>query len=627
MIPAAIRKRLSELDRRRRLQEAAAGAGRWAALGAATLFVAGLADWWVDLSMDTPWALRAALLGIQAVLWLGAFGAWVVRPLGARRSLGDLALWAEERFPEFGDRLITAVQLNAPGARTQGMSAELLAAVTRQAEEQAARTDLRSRLDPRPLRRGAGLGAAAAAFAVAVFAAAPETSRALLARQFLADREIPRSVTLAAPADRIVWPAGEELVLRFRARGRASWEGLRGRVRLAPEGRPAETLPLVFESLGPEGAVFAARVPPGTGRVSYRASLKDGRTRRPAEILYEPRPVVTRLEAALVLPEYCGTRPDGSRYEQARPRGDVAGPAGAWARVRFEAQKTLARAAIELLGRAAGEGAPEPVLRRLEIPLRADRRGAEGRFELKPEEIAYRVVVEDTCGFANAVPPRRSLAVVPDEPPRVLLLPERFGRSGEEALSEESEVEGMPVPLGSAVRIAYYAAHPYGLDRARLLYRVIKARSSGDSGASPPDAPWSALPLKEVRATPEAGPFDLRLGLFRNSGFRDTVEFHPLPSPDPDRVPGRTEGGGCFDFQTKALPDLQPGDQIEFAVEVFARNPALADQPGRSEVRVKSVVTQAQFVSWVLETLGHERRIRQLEARQRGVFAPDGTDR
>jgi hypothetical protein len=69
------------------------------------------------------------------------------------------------------------------------------------------------------------------------------------------------------------------------------------------------------------------------------------------------------------------------------------------------------------------------------------------------------------------------------------------------------------------------------------------------------------------------------------------------------------------------------GDHIEFAVEVFARNPALADQPGRSEVRAKAVVTQAQFVSWVLETLGHERRIRQLEARQRGVFAPEGTDR
>jgi hypothetical protein len=627
MIPETIRKRLRELDRRRRAHEAAAGAGRLAALAAATLSVAGLADWLIDLRTDTPWALRAGLLALQGGLWLAALAAWVARPLAARRSARDLALWAEDRFPEFGDRLITAVELNAPGARAEGVSAELLAAVTRQAEERAAGTDLRARLDPRPLRRGGALGAAAALFVAGAFAAAPETSGALLARQFLADRAIPRSVALEAAADRTVWPAGEELVLRFRARGRVSWEGLRGWVRLASEGRPAETYPLEFESAGPDGAVFAARIPPSSGRFACRARLRDGRTRRPAEVVYEPRPVVTRLEAALVLPEYCGTRPDGSRYEQERPRGDVAGPAGSFARVRFEAQKALARAAIELLGRAPGEGAPEPVRRRLELPLRPDRRGAEGTFDLAAEEVAYRVVVEDAYGFGNAVPPRRSLAVVPDEPPRVLLLPERFARSGEEALSEESEVEGMPVPLGSAVRIAYYAAHPYGLDRARLLYRVVRTRGSGEGGAPPAETPWSALPLKEVRATPEAGPFDLRLGLFRHSGLRDSVEFHPLPSPDPERVPGRTEGGGCFDFHTKALPDLQVGDQIELAVEVFARNPALGDRPGRSEVRAKAVVTQAQFVSWVLDTLGHERRIRQLEARQRGVFAPEGTDR
>jgi hypothetical protein len=638
MIPETIRKRLRDLDRRRRVHEAAAGAGRWAALGVGTLAAGALSDWLIDLWTDTPWGLRAGWLAAQALVWLGAWAAWVGRPLLARRSWRDLALWAEDRFPEFGDRLITAVELNAPGARTEGMSAELLGAVTRQAEDLAARTDLRARLDRRPLRRGGVSAAAAAAVAAGAFLAAPETSRALLARQFLGDRAIPRSVALEPVAERIVWPAGEEVALRFRARGRPAWEGLRGWVRLESEGRPSETYALSFESAGPEGAVFSARIPPQTGRFVCRARLGDGRTRRPAELVYEPRPVVTRLEAALILPEYCGLRPDGSRYEQARPRGDVAGPAGSAARVRFEAQKALARAAIELLGRpptdlssgasAKAEGMAEPPVRRIELPLRPDRRGAEGMFDLKPEEVAYRVVVEDDFGFGNAVPPKRSLVVVPDEPPRVLLLPERFGRPGEEGLSEESEVEGMPVPLGSAIRIAYYAAHPYGLDRARLVYRVVKARASGEVGGSGlSEAPWIALPLKEVRGTPEAGPFDLRLGLFRNSGFRDVVEFHPLPSPDPERLPGRTEGGGSFDFHTKAVADLQVGDQIEFAVEVFARNPALGDQPGRSEARAKAVVTQAQFVSWVLETLGHERRIRRLEERQRGVFAPEGTDR
>ena len=109
-----------------------------------------------------------------------------------------------------------------------------------------------------------------------------------------------------------------------------------------------------------------------------------------------------------------------------------------------------------------------------------------------------------------------------------------------------------------------------------------------------------------------------------SAGFRDQVEFHPLPSADPEHVHGRVEGGGSFDFQTKPLAGVQVGDQIELRIEVFARNPALAGSPGRSETRVKAFVTQPQFMDWVLQTLKHESRIRQLESRQRGVFTPEG---
>ena len=130
-----------------------------------------------------------------------------------------------------------------------------------------------------------------------------------------------------------------------------------------------------------------------------------------------------------------------------------------------------------------------------------------------------------------------------------------------------------------------------------------------------------------MKESAESGPFDVRRGIFKNSGFRDQVEFHPLPTPDPMRVPGRLEGGGCFDFQTRAIPGLAAGDQVEFYVEVFARNPALSEEPGKSELRLKAFVTQPQYVDWVLQTLRHESRIRGLESRQRGVFAPEGADR
>lgn len=219
------------------------------------------------------------------------------------------------------------------------------------------------------------------------------------------------------------------------------------------------------------------------------------------------------------------------------------------------------------------------------------------------------------------------MTIVPDEPPRVALLPERFPLPGPPGIAEDPDVEGMPIPIGGPIRIAYYCAHPYGLDRARLAWRLIKAGKTSEEIPTAAEVNWNHLPLGEVRATPEAGPFDLKRGVFENTGFRDQVEFHPLPSPDPDRVLGRTEGGGCFDFQTRPIKGVEIGDQIEFCVEVFARNPALDKFPGRSETRLKTFVTVPQFMEWIRQTISHETRLRQLEARQRTVFSPEGTDR
>ncbi len=628
MVPEAIVRGLARVRRRERAVALAWGAARLVALAATCLLVACLIDWLIDLRRETPAALRSTLSFLQFALWLGAGAAFLARPLLRARDDDATALWVEEKFPALGHRVISAVQLNRPGAPTEGMSVELIAAVTRQAEDQARALDFASRVDLARLRKGGLLGGAAAAVAAAFALASPATVGALLARQFLADREIPRSVALEAEAARRIRPSGEEVVLGIRARGDVAFEGLSGSVRIYPADRPSESYPLVFDSRDGTGAArFVATIPPAASDFAYRAWLGDGRLRRPAEIVYEPRPVAVKIEGWLVLPRYCGLRPDGTPYEQPRPRGEIAGPLGSSARVWIEAQKPLARAALEHLGRSMGEGIAEPVTRRTELALREGAREADGVFELRPDETAYRVVLEDRNAFLNTSPPRRGVTVVPEEPPRVVLLPERFAFPGEVVIADEADVEGMPIPIGGAVRIAFYAAHPFGLERARLAWRVVKAGQSSEEGAAAAEVPWSYLPLKEVRGTEESGPFDLRLGLFRNSGFREPVEFHPVPSPDPERILGRVEGGGCFDFQTRPLEGVQPGDQLEIFIEVFSRNPAMAGQPGRSETRTKAFVTQPQFVTWVLETLRHENRIRQLESRQRGVFAPEGTDR
>jgi hypothetical protein len=150
-----------------------------------------------------------------------------------------------------------------------------------------------------------------------------------------------------------------------------------------------------------------------------------------------------------------------------------------------------------------------------------------------------------------------------------------------------------------------------------------------ESGEQPAvDEPWQVLPLPEVKASLDTGLFDLRRGIFQNTGEYDDVPFYPLPSPDPDKVLGRTQGGGRYHFQTTKLPDgkgdfyaLKAGDQIEFCVEVFAdKNPESGRPFARSETRVKTIVSLRELLSWVDDTLQEERRIRKLEEQQRGVF-------
>lgn len=206
--------------------------------------------------------------------------------------------------------------------------------------------------------------------------------------------------------------------------------------------------------------------------------------------------------------------------------------------------------------------------------------------------------------------------------PAVALLPEQFRPEVSSGIGEEFEVEGVPVPLGGAVRIAYSASHPYGLGRAFLVYRVVAGSplapadgSAADPAPRPGGERWQRLALAEA---PSAGRFDPRRGAFADSRPNDSVQFHSAESDDPSR-PGRREGGGRFDFQTRGLPGVRPGDTLEFYVEVTNRNP---DQPlaGRSETRAKKVVTVAELMSWIDATLRQEDRIRRLTERQRGVF-------
>ena len=627
---------------------------RWLSVLAVVLGVACLVDWLVDLSRDTPVVLRVAFFAGQAVLCLLAL--MTLGVLFSRRpSDTQVALWVEEKLPRLGHRLISAVQLNRRGAATRGMSPDLIAAVTREAEAESATTNFTQVADARRVRWGLYLLLPLVLLGGLFFLLWPETVEALVARQLLADRRIPRSVTLADSGSTAVWPAGEPVLLQLHVRGEGVREDLRGEVRIdAGDGRPAEGYELAFDSWqGPGEALFVARVPASSTDFAFDARLKDGRTHRPGRVHFEPRPVVQKQEAWVQLPARISLRPADQPYEEPQKNGDIVHRfAGSSARLAITVQKPIDQAIVELVGpvhpfiaaAASPQVTAETVRRSMTLPVREDGRSAEGVFsldvavrpeflatlacapgagvpwaalflsggpDLLPAENGYRVMVRDRFGLANADPPRRAILAGGVEPPEVVLLPEFFWKEGDQGPAEDREVEGIPALLGQRIRIEYAASGTYGLERARLRYRVLKSKQgvvADESGPLNVDE-FLPLPLGAARGKP--------------ASQKASEEFTAYPAQEPGELNG-TRGGGRYDFDTTGIPDgqgglipLQPGDRIQFYLEVFGR-PDPEGRPGRSVVREKEVVALRDFLTWLERKEDQKEKLRQLEEKQRG---------
>jgi hypothetical protein len=679
MVPRTIKRGLARLRWRERWLRLSWGSVRWLALAVAALVLCCLADWVIDRFTETPWPLRALMLMAQAALWAGAAFLLVLWPVLRRLSDSRLALWVEQSEPRLGHRLISTVQFHQPGAKIAGMSPELIGAVTHETERFVEHVNFPAVADHRRLTWTAALGLPVALVIAVPLLLFPDTTRALLARQLLADVEIPRSIYLA-PATVEVWPSGEEVVLRFRVWGHGLASDVRGLAFIEPDYGPTESYELVYDSMSKPGeAIFTARVRPLSVDFRYTAELADGRTRHAGRIRFVPRPAVVRQHAWLILPDYCGKRSDGSRYEVEQPRGEIVGLRGLPARVEVAFQKPVRSAVLEILGtpypdlsQPTGQSAAQrvavetataaAVLGRLGAPgglaafeagagllagrgeivlERLDQEFEEGAREvrwtiprLEPTFTGYRIKGRDEYHFDSLPAPPRGIAVVPERPPQVALLRERFQPPEGldiEGPDEDFEVDGMPVAFDKdgkpgPIRIAYSASGPFGLGRARLRFRVLRKVEGSQQETPEGEEHWYTYQMQEKPGTGR-DPFDLTRGVFADSDDEEEVPFHAFT---PERAPlPRTLGGGRFEFHTSNLLDnkgqkieLRPGDQLEFYVEVLNRNPdGLEAVAGRSETRVKTLVSGDDFVRWVLETLQEESRLRQLDARQRGVMS------
>jgi hypothetical protein len=602
-------------QRRERAYRFAWGLARWLAVVGGGLTAACLLDWTIDRFRDTPTWLRIILTFGQLALYAAA-GVWFLFRLRVP-SLDVLAGKAEDAHPEFGHRLVTALQLNRPTAKTFGMSPQLIEDVTREASALSARYDLKRLAETHRLKQAAYLLAPFAVFFLLMLAFNAKLMFALLARQALLPVDIPRSVALANTTAEL-WPSGDAVRLTFKVTGKFTEQSV-GSVAVTPEGQPTERYELKFsERLDDGSAVFATEYPPSSVPFTFKAWLHDGRTRSVASVRFEPRPVVKEVSAWLQLPLYVD--PDGKRrYERSQPQGEVTALPGCGLRVEATCTKPIKAAKVVMLARSA-VGAEEPVGQPLAMTLSDDRLTAGVVGDIPARAVAYRVVVTDDNDFANLNPPRRGISVGADDPPRVNLLPEVLKDPREVGPLDDFEVTGMPLVLGGRVQIGFTARSPLGLDRAFIMYRV------NDTEA------WTPLPLRPTVADPEKlGKFLPDLGVFENSGEYGQVEFYRFPSADLEADPPGLEAGGRYNFETAALKKvangretkLEVGDRVEFHVAVHDRNPDPRRVPGRSESRIKAVVTQAMWEDWNRQRHQSAERLRQLEERQRGVFGRD----
>ncbi|QVL30149.1 hypothetical protein KIH39_14940 [Telmatocola sphagniphila] len=612
---------IASLQKREWLRNVVWGIVRWLAVIVLAALVAMIIDYRVDKYRDTPMFLRGLLILIQIGLALFFARKWILKPFLNPPAEVLVARRIETELPEYGHRLVTSIQLTKKTANRAGMSEKLIADLTQEAEGITSKKDLSNLVQGQKYEYSFGMFLVPALLIfLFVGLLGTKLSGILLGRQFLLNTEIPHDVQLLNRTAEL-WPSGEEVTLTYEAEGPLKPEN-EGEVRVKVGNLGGDDYPLKFARQEGDKFFFQSVIPPGTQDFSHRAWLRGGRSKDFGQVRYEPRPVISRIDAWVQVPEYVGLKPDGTPYENYMPQqGEIVCLGGSKVRIEIEISKAIKEGQLHLL--SGKEEKKEVRLRSIPLIIEGpDSNIARCVFQVDPQATAYELEVTDTFGFRNSIFPKRTIRILPDSPPQVDLLPERFAGLGD-VISADTEVDGMPLPLGKPMRIDYKCSSILGLSRARVVYRIN-------------EDPWNYLPLNEVKQSSDTGPWDFARHSFQKVAYQkqklgDQVEFHAIPSAQPDLKPSRLEGVGSFTFQTKTLKkkkdgklvDLEIGDRIELYIEVFDLNPAANREPGKSEVRAKDIVTEDKFMEWVFSTLQSESKLRDLEKRQRGVFGQD----
>ncbi len=557
-----------------------------------------LVDWVWDIEEETPLPIRFLLTISWGTAFVLAFVAYVITPAVKKFAETETALQIEKTFPILDYRLITVLQLAKPEARLDTKSETLLAELTSEVIECCPKLDFQKSLDLKKLQQASlkFFPLVLVMLGFLVFAGASTT--ALLARQILLNHSIPRNTVINLP-ENIILAEGEEATIFFDLVLTKNYKPSKGRVKwISLEGKPL-TLPLEIDEEGRWKTTLTSSIEDGT--LSVR--IGDGRA-GPIPVIRKNRPTLEMVSCKILMPEWYGKRPDGSLFEQDFPKGDIESIAGATVVVEFKSSNPLKESLLLIKGNDPTIP-PETSL----CDNGAGNKNPKIKFTLKQGQSKYQVNCTNQYDLESNPNWQRKIIVLQTPEPLVNLLQEQVpGMPRLTAKDEDNEIDGLPVLIGKQFRVAYRAESLFGISQAVFRYRI---NEKGD---------WKALPLEEFK--PESknlGAFLLDNGIFEKSPSTAVIDFYPLPSDDPWKIPDRRTAGGRFEFKIGTLKNLRIGDKIEFFVEATDMN-TNSPKTGQSEIFTKEVVGIDELLAWWRRKEKETEKLTQLKNKQAQVF-------
>lgn len=387
---------------------------RLLAYGVCAVLAGGVVAFLAIISLDWLLELPPLLRLVGGLAFLGGFFLssyhWVVRPLGARLGLDVIAARIEERFDEFQDQLVSAVDFVEHGSKgSESLTRELVA----RTEALVNRTPLETALSVRPLaRRAAALAFGVVALAFIVVGNRDWVQTGVYRYLYpFGDIEWPRRIALQPLTGHQTVAIGESVTVRM-AVTRGGHEALRGLLVLQEEssGKSA-ALAMQRDADG----TYYATVDAVTQHLTYWFEAGDASTQRLASTIRAlRRPELVEATAIVHPPPYA--------RELTPTTHDLhAGPA----------QAALG-GAVDVIIRASKPIPPDPSGQR--VGLRAQ----DGRFlPLDPDpadphrltarypvdsDLHFRVELRDADSFENRGPAEFSIHAVPDAPPQITVL-------------------------------------------------------------------------------------------------------------------------------------------------------------------------------------------------------------